>query len=374
MHTIAITITTICLWAFLSYTPIGADELNIQSTLIYINSTTRTIIAYNPATDTHIPLFTCPEACYDPVVDDLGRIGVVTDSEFGIYDPATDEYRAIPADFGVYGYKSGAAFRDDLRYVAYEARFDMAMRLMLTDLDSGETIDLHAGGVGNPSWTADGDAILSSDGNTLWHVPINGDDATAIVLDRPAMYADLFTPFADGWLYRGIDEAGYYLFFTDDTDTTQLASAPAIIGYSASELSQKIAVSTFDPRNGDYQLWIKCTPTVCGEGANTPVFSMQWGVGTAYMPSTRGIGRDVLRPYTIPQNDSVIFDERRELFAIALSPDGQYVSWIEENPDMGFGFYDVWVADLSAEAITPLRVAERITTPAERPSGVAWMD
>jgi hypothetical protein len=360
MHTIVITLIHLCLWVFLSVMPIGADESLTQNTLITINSTTRIITAYNLATDTHTPLFTCPEACYDPAVDDVGRIGFVTDSGFAIYDPANDEYRAIPADFGTYGYK-GASFRHDLRYVAYEARFDMDMRLMLTDLEFGTTTDLYGGGVGKPSWTGDGDAILSSDGNTLWHIPINGDDVTAIVLERPAMYTDLFTPFADGWLYRGMDEGGYYLFSTDDTDTTQIASAPAILGYSASESSQKIALSTFDPRNGVYQLLI--------------VGGLVLDVGTAYMPSTGEIGgRNVLRPYTISQRDTVIFDERREIATIALSPDGHYLAWIEENPDMGFGFYDVWIADLSASEITPMRVAEQITTPAERPSGVAWMD
>ncbi|MDX2078525.1 MAG: hypothetical protein SFZ02_18985 [bacterium] len=391
---------------------VSAEDLGVGHTLITINSTTRTITAYDPTTDTHTPLFTCPDGCYDPVYDrHTPRIGFVTDSGFGIYDIISNDYAQFSADFGVYGYKGGAAFRDDLAYVAYEARFDMDTRLMLTDLISGTTTDLYVGGVGNPSWTADGEAVLSTDGATLWRVPINGADVTSIMLPHPAMYTDLYTLFGDGWLYRGIDEIGYTLFFTDDSGTIELASAPAIVSYSASELAGKIALSTFDPRGGNYTLLVinltPKSPLHSGEGTFTkwlnsllpllqigeggrgdevilsppqplpiawrgaktylrngfhPSFSTWWDVGTRYIVSTRGIG------------DEVILSQRRDIFDISLSPDGRYVAWVEENADMGFGFYDVWIADLSADEITPLRVAENITTPAERPSGVAWMD
>jgi hypothetical protein len=343
----------------------GTRYIDLGVRLIFANSTTRTITAYDPTTDTHTPLFTCPDGCYDPVYDKhTPRIGFVTDSGFGIYDIISNDYAQFLADFGVYGYKGGAAFRDDLAYVAYEARFDMDMRLMLTNLQSGATTDLYMGGVGNPSWTADGEAVLSTDGATLWRVPINGTDVTSILLPHPAMYTDLYTPFGDGWVYRGIDEIGYTLFFLDDDQNThEIASAPAILSYSASELSGKIALSTFDPRGGDYGILVILSPP--------QPLPIAWGGAKTYLGN--GI-LPLLQTGEGGRGDEVILSQRRDIFDISLSPDGRYVAWVEENADMGFGFYDVWLADLSAEEITPLRVVEMITTPAERPSGVAWID
>jgi len=329
---------------------LSADETT--TTLIYINTDTQTIIAYDPVTDTHTPLFTCPDGCYDPSVDNLGRIGFVTDNGFGIYNPISNDYAQFLADFGVYGYKGGAIFRHDLALVAYEARFDMSSRLMVMDLSSGQITDLHGAGVGNPTWSADGDAILSSTGTSLITIPMNGDETLTDIIYTPpitlptmpsqfytAMFTDLVTVFGDGLLYRGSNEFGYWLFLNLAGATIEVASAPAIMRYSASPSAGMVAIIAYDPQNGIYEMRV-----IHIESQNS--FAS---------PKTR-----------------IIVSQHNEIFDLALSPDGQYVAWIAENPDLGFGFYDLWITDLWADDNTPKRIAEAITNPSVRPSGMLF--
>ena len=335
-----------------SQTPSPVLRGNLAVRLIFINSTTLEIIAYDPATDTHTPLFVCPDGCYDPSMDNFGRIGFVTDIGFGIYTPSLDDYAQFPADFGVYGYKGGVAFRDDLAYVAYEARFDMNSRLMLMDLSSGQITDLYSAGVGNPTWSSDGNAILSSTGTSLITIPINGDDPITDIIYTPTiafptmpsqfyttMFTDLVTPFGEGLLYRGSNEFGYWLFLNLAGATIEIASAPAIMRYATSESAGMVGIITYDPRDGIYEVQV--------------------------------IDIESKNSFTSPKPNRIT-SQRTEIFDLALSHDGRYVAWIAENTDLGFGFYDLWITDLSIEDSTPNRIAEAITNSSVRPSGMIF--
>lgn len=330
MHRLWWTILIAIVIASLSRAQTDGDLPHSTHTLIYIDATTYTLIAYDPHTDAHTPLIACPAACYDPATDQRGRIAVVTDGGFAIFDGASGDFITHAVDFGVYGYKGGAAFRPDLAYVAYDARFDMHMRLMLTDLTTGITRDVFSAGVGNPAWTPDGTALVISDGTTVWRVPIDGGDPTALDIPHPSNYIDLVTPFGDGWAYRGRDETGYAVYIATLARATPLIHAPAIMTYATSDTH--IASVTYDLTTYRYAIVIA--------DATTP-------------------------PITIP--------DRRDITTIALSPDGRYAAWLEEHPQLGFGFYDLWLVDRSASSVEPVRIAEGITAPNTRPSRLLWM-
>lgn len=301
--------------------------------LIYVDSIRHTVMAYDPQTATHTPIFTCPEACYDPAIDERGRIALVSTGGFIIYDPIADAHTSIIADFGVYGYKGGAAFRSDLAYVAYEGRFDMTMRLLLTDLTTGETTDLFSAGVGNPAWSSDEQAVLVSDGHDLFIVPIDGTDAVHIpfMLEQ----ADLFRPYDNQrWLFRGLQDGIRGLYVGDGDDATPIyadARYSALVTYAVTDtLAGAIVIA---PRTARLALVI---------------IDLQTGAVRYHLP------------------------DQPDMMAIALSSDERYVAWIAENADMGFGFYDLWLADLSSETITPIHIATRLSNPSARPSAVVW--
>lgn len=301
--------------------------------LIYVDSIRHTVMAYDPQTDAHTPIFTCPQACYDPAIDDMGRIALVSATGFIVYDPISDDTRQITADFGVYGYKGGAAFRSDLAYVAYEGRFEMTMRLLLTDLATGETTDLFSAGVGNPAWSSDRQAVLVSDGHDLFIVPIDGTHAVHIPFALEQ--ADLFRPYDNQrWLFRGMQDGIRGLYVGDGDDATPIhadALYSALVTYDFTDtLAGAIIIA---PRTGRLAL---------------VVINLQTGAVLYQLP------------------------DQPDMTAIALSSDDRYVAWMAENADMGFGFYDLWIADLSTETITPVRIAERLSNPSARPSGIVW--
>lgn len=326
-----------------------------DTSLIYIHATTQTITAYDPQTDTHTPIFTCPEACYDPSTDENGRIAFVTASGFGIFDTILGDYTQFSVDFGVYGYKGGATFRSDLAYVVYEGRFDMQMRLLLTDLSSGETTDLGSSGVGNPAWSWDEQAVLVSDGYDLFIVPIDGGDVERVEMSRyqDPFYVDgmdLFSAHSeDSWFFRGVNNGTMGLYLGTVKDYEQVSGDDvhsALITYSVTDTLT--GTIFFSARAGDYTISVVDISSV--------------PVRTRFCTST------------FTSSDSCfLVSTQYEMIDIALAPDSQYVAWIEENPDMGFGFYDLWVADLSAPNITPTRIAEQISNPSTRPSALTWM-
>jgi hypothetical protein len=68
-----------------------------------------------------------------------------------------------------------------------------------------------------------------------------------------------------------------------------------------------------------------------------------------------------------------IINQYTEILHLALSPDARYVTWTAENPDLGFGFYDMWLLDMSDTGNTPIRIAEAISNPSVRPSRMVWI-
>ncbi len=317
-------------------------------TLIYIHTASQTIFAYDPQTDTHTPIFTCPQACYDPSTDANGRIGFVTASGFGIFDLISNDYTQFSADFGVYGYKGGAAFRSDLAYVAYEGRFNMQMRLLITDLSTGETSDLGNSGIGNPAWSWDDQAVLVSDGYTLSIMPIDGGDPEIVAFELDGV--DLFQPYdAENWFFRGMNGSEMGLYFGNPKDISLIyADQPnsALVTYAVTDTYASMIF--FSPRASDYTILV------------TDISSVP--VRTRFCAST-----------DLSSDSCLSISTQRDVIDIALSPDNRYVAWLSENPDMGFGFYDLWIADLSAPSISPIRIAESISDPSTRPSGLTWM-